>query len=139
MSDRPFLDTNVLIYAIAQDDPRAAVAEALLGQGGVVSVHVLNEFVAVARRKLGLSWEEVLDALGAIRALCAPPVPITAETHERAVQIAAGHDLHIYDALVVSAALQAECAILYSEDMQDGRVFDGRLTLRNPFGSNAAV
>ena len=54
MSAETFLDTNVLVYAVVKDDPRAAIAEQLLAQGGAISVQVLNEFVSVARRKLGL-------------------------------------------------------------------------------------
>lgn len=53
MSADAFLDTNVLLYAFAED-PRAPVAEALLGAGAVISVQVLNEFSAVARRKLAM-------------------------------------------------------------------------------------
>jgi predicted nucleic acid-binding protein len=53
-----FFDTNVLLYAIAQDDPRNAQAEALLASGGMISVQILNEFAAVARRKLSMPWRE---------------------------------------------------------------------------------
>ena len=63
MRGKRFLDTNILIYAIVQDDPRTPVAETLLIEGGVVSVQVLNEFAAVARRKLGMPWKEVTEAL----------------------------------------------------------------------------
>ena len=62
----------MLIYALALDDPRAERAEALLFEGGVVGVQVLNEFVAVARRKLLMPWADVIDALAAVR-MCARP------------------------------------------------------------------
>ena len=52
MPGRVFFDTNILIYAVAQDDSRAARAEELLAAGGVIGVQILNEFVSVARRKL---------------------------------------------------------------------------------------
>lgn len=133
MNDRVFFDTNVLVYVVGQRDERTAAAEALLARGGVVSVHVLNEFVSVARRKLGMTWDEIGEALAAIRTLCPSPVPLTIETHEAALRIAAHYGYHIYDALVAAAALEAECATLYSEDWQDGQVIDGRLTIRNPF------
>ena len=61
--DLPFLDANVLIYAFGEDDPRTEAAEALLARGGVIGVQTLNEFVAVATRKLAMPWEEVLEAL----------------------------------------------------------------------------
>src|SRR2546427_13224120 len=65
--DKAFFDTNVLIYAFAKDDPRTEAAETLLDKGGAVGVQVLNEFVAVAVGKLAMPWDEVLEALSAIR------------------------------------------------------------------------
>ena len=133
MNDKGFFDTNVLAYVVGQEDERTALAEALVAGGGVVSVQVLNELAAVARRKLGLTWEEVGAALAAIRVLCPSPVPLTIETHEAGLRIAAQYQFHIYDALVAAAALEAACTTLYSEDLQDGQVIDGCLTIRNPF------
>ena len=133
MSDKAFFDTNILVYVVGQKDERTPKAEALLAHGGVVSVQVLNELAAVSRRKLGMSWEEVSDALAAIRVLCPSPTSLTTDTHEAGLRLAAKYGLHIYDALIAAAALEAECATLYSEDFQDGQVIEGRLTVRNPF------
>jgi predicted nucleic acid-binding protein len=135
MRGKLFFDTNILIYAVVQDDPRTAAAEALLTEGGVVSVQVLNEFVAVARRKLGMHWKDVTEALHGVRILCPDPVALTIATHEVALRIAARHDYRIYDALIIAAALQAGCDVLCTEDMQDGHVIDRRLTIRNPFAA----
>jgi predicted nucleic acid-binding protein len=112
--------------------PRTPVAEALLAADGVVGVQTLNEFVAVAVRKLAMPWKDVLEALGALRVLCPSPVPLTVQTHDRALRIAGRYGYRIYASLVVAAALQARCNILFSEDMKDGQVIDG-LTIRNPF------
>jgi predicted nucleic acid-binding protein len=133
MLDKVFFDTNVLIYAVAMNDPRAAQAEKLLATGGMLSVQVLNEFVSVARRKLLLSWKELSEALHAIRILCPSPLPVTIDTHEAALKIAEKHGYQIYDALIISAALEAGCTTLYSEDLRDGQTFDHKLTIRNPF------
>ena len=57
----------------------------------------------------------------------------TIEIHEAALKIAEKHGYNIYDALVVSAALEAGCVTLYSEDLHDGQTIDGQLTIRNPF------
>jgi predicted nucleic acid-binding protein len=133
MPDKVFFDTNILIYALAQNDPRGPRAEALLETGGVIGVQVLNEFVSVARRKLRMPWKDVVEALDAIRILCPSPVPITIATHEAALKIAESHSFEIYDALVIAAALEAGCATLYSEDLQQGQVINGKLTIRNPF------
>jgi predicted nucleic acid-binding protein len=133
MPARDFLDTNVLIYAVGKNDPRAARAEALLASGGMVSVQSLNEFVSVARRKLDMPWREVKEFLDAIAILCPKPVPISLATHREALAIAEKYGYGIYDALIASAALEAGCKTLYSEDFQDGQVIDRRLTIRNPF------
>jgi predicted nucleic acid-binding protein len=133
MSDRAFLDTNVFVYAIVQGDPRTHDAEELITEGGAVSVQVLNEFAAVARRKTNMSWGEVQLALESIRILCPDPLPITLGTHQEALAIAEKYGYRIYDALIVASALEAKCTVLYSEDMQDGQVIDRSLTIRNPF------
>jgi predicted nucleic acid-binding protein len=135
MHAKAFFDTNVLIYTVAQDDSRSTRAEQLLEAGGTLSVQILNEFVSVARRKILMSWSEVTEALDAFRVLCPAPIPITVEMHEAALKIAEVHGYNIYDALVISAALEAGCTTLYSEDLQDGQVIDGRITIRNPFVS----
>jgi predicted nucleic acid-binding protein len=132
MSARAFFDTTMLVYAFADEGNKTTVAEELLSGGGIVSIHVLNEFVAVARRKLDMSWEEISEAVAAIRALCEPPVPITIEIHEEALRIAQRHKYHIYDALVLAAALESNCTLVYSEDMHHSERI-GSLTIRNPF------
>ncbi len=133
MSDRAFLDTDVFVYAIAQDDPRSHDAEELISAGGRISVQVLNEFAAVVRRKTHMPWDEVQLALESIEILCPDPAPITLDTHKKALAIADKYAYRFYDALIVASALESRCTILYSEDMQDGQVIDHRLTIRNPF------
>jgi len=126
-----FFDTHVVLYLLSADTAKADRAEELLAIGGTISVQVLNEFVAVASRKLRMSWIEIREVLAQIRAVCAVE-PITIETHDRALRIAQRHGISIYDALIVSAALLANCKTLHSEDMQDGQVIERLLTIRNP-------
>src|SRR5262249_37416573 len=127
-----FFDTNVILYAFRQDDTRGQVAETLLAAGGSLSVQVVNEFVAVARRKLGKSWDEVRRALDILRVFCPEPVPLTVETHERAVHIARAYGYSCFDSLIIAAAVHGGASTLYAEDMRDGQVIGG-LTIRNPF------
>jgi predicted nucleic acid-binding protein len=133
MPAKDFLDTNVLIYAVAKNDPRAAKAEALLASGGIVSVQSLNEFASVVRRKLGMPWKEIKESLNLICILCPDPVPISLDTHNGAVAIAEKYSYSIYDALIISAALESGCKTLYSGDLQDGQTINRQLTIRNPF------
>jgi predicted nucleic acid-binding protein len=133
MPAKDFFDTNVLIYAVAKNDPRASKAETLLASGGIISIQSLNEFVSVARRKLGMSWKEVKELLDLICILCPDPVPISLDMHKAALDIAEKYGYSIYDALIVSAALETGCRVLYSEDLQDGQIINRQLTIRNPF------
>lgn len=135
MNVSPFFDTNVLIYAFLEDDPRSQISRRLLGEGAVTGVQVLNEFVAITRRKLGFSWEEVLESLAAVRVLCRSVVPLTLETHERALDIAQRYGYHVFDALVIAAALDAGSSTLYTEAMQDGQRIE-TLTIFNPFSGS---
>jgi predicted nucleic acid-binding protein len=134
MSAKPFLDTNVVIYAFAKNDPRGRAAEALVAAGGIISVQVLNEFVNVSRRKLGRGWTDIQKQLNVLQTLLDPPVPITLGLHRAAIALARDHQLAFYDALVIAASAHAKCSILYSEDLQDGRSIGG-MTIRNPFAS----
>ena len=127
-----FHDTNVILYLLSGDAEKADRAEELIAAGGRMSVQVLNEFAAVASRKLGLSWDAISEILAQVRAVC-PVESLTVETHERGLALASRYGLNVYDAMVVSSALVAGCTVLYSEDMNDGQVFDGQLTIRNPF------
>ncbi len=127
-----FLDSNVLIYAFTTDS-RATVAQALLQTKPVVSVQVLNEFANVARRKLGMDWREVAEAISDLRALCPTVLALDLATHDEALRIAERYGYSIFDALIAASALQAGSDTLWSEDMQDGIVIDGRLRISNPF------
>lgn len=133
MPAKNFFDTNILIYAVAKNDPRASKAEELLESGGLISVQSLNEFAAVARRKLGMSWKAIREFLDLICVLCPNPVPISLDTHTAALRIADRYGYSIYDALIVASALEAGSGTLYSEDFQDGQVIHQHLTIRNPF------
>jgi predicted nucleic acid-binding protein len=127
-----FFDTNVVLYLFSADAVKADRAEEIMAKGGQISVQVLNELVAVARRQLGMSWREVREVTSQVRAACGL-TPLTVETHERGLQIGERLGLSIYDGTIVASALLSGCTILYTEDLQDGRLIDGQLRVRNPF------
>jgi predicted nucleic acid-binding protein len=133
MSAEVFFDTSILLYLLSADVRKAERVETLLGAGGTISVQVLNEFAAVARRKAALSWAEVREALGTVRSLCTTD-PVTEEIHDRGLDIAERYGFSLYDSMIVAAAQVADCTVLYSEDLQHRQVIDGTLTIQNPFG-----
>lgn len=132
-----FFDTNVLVYIASGRTAKADRAERLVRDGGVISVQVLNEIAHVARRKMRLSWPDTRAFLSLIRGLL-PVEPITIETHETGLALSERYRLSIYDAMIAASALLADCDRLWSEDMQDGLVIDGRLRIVDPFGDVAA-
>jgi len=132
MSADIFLDTNALVYAYSQADPRTAAARQLLFNGGVVNVQVLNEFASVARAKLGLTWAEVQEAIENIVILCPNPRPLNIETHLRALGLSKRYGFSIWDGLIVAAAAGARCSKLLTEDLQHGQVVEG-VRIENPF------
>jgi predicted nucleic acid-binding protein len=70
-------------------------------------------------------------------ALVEPPLALTLDLHAAARALAEDHRLSFYDALIVASAIEADCHVLYSEDMQHGHTIGG-LTIVNPFRESAA-
>jgi predicted nucleic acid-binding protein len=128
-----FLDTNILIHAFTRG-PLQQQARTLLIEGGTIGVQTLNEFALTARRRLGLSWQQLDAAILFIRQRCDGPVPLSLDIHLEGLRLAQRYELQIYDALLLAAALSAGCTSFLSEDMHDGLHIDNRLTIRNPFG-----
>src|SRR5579863_2449345 len=136
MSARSFFDTNVLVYTDDKASPaKQKRAIDLVSQHqrdgtGVVSLQVLQEYFVTVTRKLKV------DARIARR-----KVELLAEFDVAAPQVSdilASIDLHrlhgfsFWDALVLRAAQQAGCSVLFSEDMQEAREIDG-VHIVNPF------
>lgn len=134
-----FLDTNILVYTFDVDSPTKSrqaqdvVHDALASGKGVISYQVAQEFIAVARKpfripmsfdQLQKYWEKTLRPLLLVHS--SPALFV------RAIDLCRGNQLSWYDSLIVSAALQGECEVLFSEDLQHGRRF-GDLVVENPF------
>ncbi len=132
MRDKAFVDSNVILYLMSEDETKANQAEVVMTEEVILSVQVFNEVTSVARKKLGCSWDQIDEFLTNIASICAVET-LTFEIHQRARTIAERYQLAFYDALIVASALAAQCATLYSEDMQDGLLVEGTLTIRNPF------
>jgi predicted nucleic acid-binding protein len=122
----------VLVYAFESGD-RGEQARELLLEGGTIAVQSLNEFTDVARRKLGMSWAEVGAAIDNALLSCSVFEGVTAELQQGARRLAERYRLRIFDASLLSVALEAGCDTFLSEDLHDGLLVEGRLTVRNPF------
>ena len=140
MSDRAFVDTNVLVYCFdsAESAKRTRALE-LLDEGEdelVISTQVLQEFYVTVVRKLArpLSEAEAEKALHELAAL--PTVTVDSALVLSAVALARGKKLSLWDALILEAARSAGCVRLLTEDLQHGLQL-GDLTVLNPFLGSA--
>ena len=129
--NKPFIDSNVILYLLSSDSAKADKAENILQAGGVISVQVLNEIASVCQRKLKMPWDEIEILLQAVKANV-QVVPLTGTSHELAVQLCKRYQLSFYDAHICAAAIIVGSRVLLSEDMQDGMVVDN-LVVKNPF------
>lgn len=135
---RSFIDTNILVYADANDEPeKQARAVKLIGQArlsgnGVLSTQVLQELANFALRKLRLPPALVRERVTFYSGF--DLVPVTADLVLRGVDLNASHQVAFYDALIVAAAMASGCARLWSEDMQAGLRLGG-MQIENPFGT----
>ena len=138
MSAPIFVDANVFVYARDVDDAlRQPLARSWLEwlwqqELGRTSTQVLSEYYVTVTRKLkpGIPEDQAWDDVEAL--MHWHPQPVDRQTMERARTIQARFRLAWWDALVVAAAREQGCAVLLTEDLQDGALIDG-VRIRNPF------
>ncbi len=139
MSGRFFLDSNVFIYSFDETSPQKArqaltlVRKAHESRLGAISFQVIQEFFNFALRR-SVPPMTSADAGDYLQKVFLPLITIhtSAGLFAEALHLQNRYRLTWYDALIVSAALEADCSILYSEDLQDGQRF-GSTTVKNPF------
>ncbi len=141
MSGREFVDTNIFIYAFDRTagEKRTAAIELVdrlrTGQGGCVSMQVLQEFYVTSTRKLSMpadsAWAQV-ERLG--KWTVHRP---TFDDLEAAVQMHRRGSLSFWDAMIVRSAIRLGCEVLWSEDLADGQHW-GTVVVRNPFRARSA-
>jgi predicted nucleic acid-binding protein len=132
MSDL-FLDANICIYAFDKAEPiKQATAKALLSQHPCISSQVVIETFLACSRKLKIPQSTCEDNT---RFLCdiASVTPIDSSVFNIALQLKNRFQFSFLDSVIVASALEANCTILYSEDMHHGLVIENRLTIVNPF------
>jgi len=129
---RAFADTNIVIYAESDDGEKSKRACEIIEGSPVVSTQVVNEAIAALIGKYGFSTSDAYEVANSLMELC-EVVPVNQVTVREEMKIAERYQLSHWDALIVAAALESGCDVLYSEDMQHEQVFAGRVTVRNPF------
>ena len=139
MNARFFLDTNIFVYSFDTGAPAKSrqafklIREAVATRKGVVSYQVVQEFLNVALRRFAhpMTPAEAEQYLAQVfRPLLA--VHSSPALYAEALRLIGRYSLSWYDSLIVAAALESKCSVLYSEDLQHGQEIAG-LEIKNPF------
>ena len=136
---RYFLDTNIFVYSLDRQNPsKAKIALSVIethtfNRTGVVSFQVVQEFFNVALRKFKLPFDARQCELF-LDGVCVPLLGVhsSVQLFERGLELMPKLRISWYDSLIVAAAAEAGCSVLYSEDLENGRRIGG-LEIRNPF------
>lgn len=136
MSDRVFLDTNILLYAFCnKDEKKQAIAKTLVLSNAVISAQVVNEVAVNLLKKFNFSEDQIQEFVASSYNRY-EVAGLTYEVFLKASGLRQRYLLSYYDSIIVSAAITAGCSILYSEDMQNNLLIDERLRILNPFNSD---
>lgn len=134
MSDKCFLDTNILIYAHTDLDlqKQQAAQKVIASENTCLSTQVLQETANVLFKKFQFDWPNIHIVLKEMIDYNDLHIN-SSSTISEACRIAERYGFSFYDSLIIAAALESECVVLLSEDMQHSIVIDGKLSIRNPF------
>ena len=131
---RVFIDTNILIYAYSEDEPEKAIISQriIVENKSFTSIQVLNELSNVLYKKFKKSEDEVISVLLELTEFL-KIVPVTLNTILKAHKVKKKYKYSYYDSLVIASALENNCEILYTEDMQHNQRIYGGLRIINPY------
>jgi predicted nucleic acid-binding protein len=141
-ADKAFVDTNVFVYLYSENagdtDKRFRAYSVFEKYDCQISTQVLNEFSHVCVKKLKIPNSDIQSLISQICSYCDLSY-INEETIKQALSIHGRYGYSYYDSLMASSALETGCKYLLSEDMADGQVIDGVLTIKNIFAEKQIV
>ena len=132
-----FIDTNIWLYALIQnDDPaKSAIARTLVQTTHpIVSTQVINEVCVNLLRQLHLPEKQIRQVIASFYEKY-PVIALDLSILLSASRLRQRYSLSFWDSMIVASALSSGVGILYSEDMQHGLVVNDQIQILNPFGS----
>ena len=133
MHDKVFIDTNIILYAIStQDVDKRSIAMPIILSDATISAQVINEVSVNLLKKLKFN-ENMVQKFVDSSYHRYNVVELTRNVFIRASELRENYNFSYYDSIIVSAAIIANCNILYSEDMQHELIVENRLQIINPF------
>ena len=134
MNDKVFLDTNILVYAYSNTEPdkQATARKVIAEYDSYISTQVLQELTNTLTKKFHNSWHEAQHVI--LESCNNNLLHINQrETVIDACNIAQKYNYSFYDSLIIAAAIECNCSILYSEDLHEGQLIESKLKIVNPF------
>lgn len=134
MSGSFFVDTNILIYSYTTSDSskQSKAREIISQESAWISTQVIQEFINILRKKFSLDWLKIESGLKEVFENFLIHIN-SPQTIQKACTLAHKYGYSFYDSVIISAAIERECKILYSVDMQHGQVLEEKLMIINPF------
>jgi predicted nucleic acid-binding protein len=134
MKDKAFLDTNILIYgySVTEKKKQKIVSNLPKFADTVVSLQVIQEFTNVLHKKFAIDWDNIMAAIAEIEEYNLIHIN-SLKTILKACEISEKYLFSFYDSLIISAALESDCKILYSEDLNHNQLIENQLRIINPF------
>ncbi len=127
-----FVDSNIFLYLLDKDVFKQQKAVEILSLHPIISPQVIFENINVAIRKFGFDKSAAISHGAELLKLCILVLD-TESTIQKSFELMSRDMLPVFDSRIIASALAAECSILFSEDFQHLRVFEGKLTVINPF------
>lgn len=134
MTDNVFIDTNILVYLSSNDSYRKEKVVGIVYElsNAMISTQVLGEFSNVAYRNKIISSENLIKFINKFYENF-EVVIITERTIIKAIKIKSKYKFSFWDSMIIASALENNCSILYSEDMQHNQIIENILKIINPF------
>ena len=132
MKDKFFLDSNIVLYLFDIEPIKKSVAINLIRQKPVISTQVIIETLNISIRKLKLSKELSFKNAEYLMTVC-NLILIEKDILIKSFDIARKYKFSHLDSLIIASAIEGNCNILYSEDLQHKQKIENKLQIINPF------
>lgn len=128
------IDTNILIYLheINPVSDKRLIASELVSNGPLISSQVVSEYLNVCHKRLKMTKQDCLDSLMGWLPFCDLAI-FELAIFNSAIHLVKKYQFQMFDGIIVASALNGDCSILYSEDMQHDLLVENKLRIINPF------
>ncbi len=133
MSDKITLDSNILIYAFAQnDDFRKNIAKDIIAKCNIISIQAINETSYVLLKKYNFPKEQLEQVILFLKEQFVIS-SLTTNTLDQTIVLCKKYNFSFWDSMMIAAALDNHCSVIYTEDLNHDQLIEKRLRIVNPF------